>query len=285
MFGFPEATHKIYKHNFLRKIEIKFLFSRIELKDKESLVKEHISPLFPDFQLKKNINLIFDIENKNNIIENKGVTEEQVYFIFKKDKSLLQLTEDSFVLKINGSEYQSLESIIAITENIIKLAPLLGINTFERINFNKLNILELKEVEELSDLSYYAHQKYINTEIRKPNQSQLVINDYRTLTMTNSDEKALLILKYGINSPTNERGKLNHIFIEIDITSKDVHTTETLSTLKEVNKEMFNIFNWTVSNELINLITFLALWYELAALPPNINVVGCTLKSGSLSIL
>ena len=254
MFGFPEATHKIYKHNFLRKIEIKFLFSRIELKDKESLVKEHISPLFPDFQLKKNINLIFDIENKNNIIENKGVTEEQVYFIFKKDKSLLQLTEDSFVLKINGSEYQSLESIITITENIIKLAPLLGINTFERINFNKLNILELKEVEELSDLSYYAHQKYINTEIRKPNQSQLVINDYRTLTMTNSDETALLILKYGINSPTNERGKLNHIFIEIDITSKDVHTTETLSTLKEVNKEMFNIFNWTVSNELINLL-------------------------------
>ena len=82
MFGFPEATHKIYKHNFLRKIEIKFLFSRIELKDKESLVKEHISPLFPDFQLKKNINLIFDIDNKNNILENKGVTEEQVYFMF-----------------------------------------------------------------------------------------------------------------------------------------------------------------------------------------------------------
>ena len=253
MFGFPEANYKTYKHNFLRKIEIKFLFPHIELKDRESLIKECISPLFPDFQLEKKLNFIFDLQNTNEVIENKG-TEEEIYFIFKKAKSLLQLTEDSFVLKINGSEYQSLESIIAITENIIKLAPLLGINTFERINFNKLNILELKEVEELSDLSYYAHQKYINTEIRKPNQSQLVINDYRTLTMTNSDEKALLILKYGINSPTNERGKLNHIFIEIDITSKDVHTTETLSTLKEVNKEMFNIFNWTVSNELINLL-------------------------------
>ena len=253
MFGFPEANYKTYKHNFLRKIEIKFLFPHIELKDRESLIKECISPLFPDFQLEKKLNFIFDLQNTNEVIENKG-TEEEIYFIFKKDKSLLQVTEDSFVLKINGSEYQSLESIIAITENIIKLAPLLGINTFERINFNKLNILELKEVEELSDLSYYAHQKYINTEIRKPNQSQLVINDYRTLTMTNSDEKALLILKYGINSPTNERGKLNHIFIEIDITSKDVHTTETLSTLKEVNKEMFNIFNWTVSNELINLL-------------------------------
>ena len=65
-------------------------------------------------------------------MKNKGVTEEQVYFIFKKDKSLLQVTEDSFVLKINGSEYQSLESIIPITEKIIKLASSLGINTFER---------------------------------------------------------------------------------------------------------------------------------------------------------
>ena len=253
MFGFPEATYKTYKHNFLRKIEIKFLFSRIELKDKESLIKEYISPLFADFQLEKKLNFIFDLQNTNEVIENKG-TEEEIYFIFKKDKSLLQLTEDSFVLKINGSEYQSLESIIPIIEKIIKLASSLGIDTFQGINFNKLNILELKEVKELSDLSYYAHQEYINTEIRKPNQSQLVINDYRTLTMANLDEKALLILKYGVNSPTNEEGKLNHIFIEIDITSKEVRTTETLSTLKKVNKEMFNIFNWTISDKLINLL-------------------------------
>ena len=140
------------------------------------MAKEYISPLFPDFQLEKKLNFIFDLQNTNEVIENKG-TEEEIYFIFKKDKSLLQVTEDSFVLKINGSEYQSLESIIPIIEKIIELASSLGIDTFQGINFNKLNILELKEVEKLSDLSYYAHQEYINTEIRKPNQSQLVIND------------------------------------------------------------------------------------------------------------
>ncbi len=253
MFGFPEAIHKIYKHNFLRKIEIKFLFPPIDLKDKEALVKEYISPLFPDFQEEKKLNFIFDLQNSNEVIENKG-SEEERYFIFKKDKSLLQITEDSFVLKINGSEYQSLKSIIPITEKIIKLASSLGIDTFQGVNFNKLNILELKEVEELSNLSYYAHQEFINTEIRKPHQPQLVINDYRTLTMANLNEKALLVLKYGVNSPTNEEGKLNHIFIEIDITTKDVRVTETLSVLEKVNKEMFNIFNWTVSEKLINLL-------------------------------
>ena len=79
MFGFSEATHKTYKHNFLRKIEIKFLFSPISLEENDSLIKKCLISLFPDYQLEKKLNFIFDIENKNEVIENKG-TEEEIYY-------------------------------------------------------------------------------------------------------------------------------------------------------------------------------------------------------------
>jgi hypothetical protein len=253
MFGFSEATHKTYKHNFLRKIEIKFLFSPISLEENDSLIKKCLISLFPDYQLEKKLNFIFDIENKNEVIENKGA-EEEIYFIFKKDKSSLQINKDSFILKINGSEYQSFKNITFIIEKIVELSSLLKIDVFKVISFNKLNILELKEVEDLSNVSYYAHHEYINSEIRKPNSHNLVINDFRTLSMKNVDEKADLMLKYGLNSPTNEQGKLKHLFIQIDITTQDILKNDVITTLKKVNKELFNVFNWTISYKLINLL-------------------------------
>ena len=258
MFGFPLVEHKVYKNNFLRNIILIFHFNQAELKGKEQTFRGRLDQFFPQFQLSKAESLNITFGNNTGKIQSQNISEEKDIFTFKTKagQSSLVINDSSFLFNFNGLEYQSFNNIKNIVQDILTIANEdLEINIFNNIIFRKLNVLEVNAPNDnmIGDISYTAYNQFISDINRVP-QTQFLINDFRTLTMKNQVENTNLNLKYGLNSPLSIPGQINHIFIDCEISAINVDSNNAIEKIQKINTELFNIFNWVSSQNLIRLL-------------------------------
>lgn len=260
MFGFPEVPRKVYKSNFLRHISITLNYKKIS--DGISLDYESFAPIlsdfFPDFNIGEKRDIGVSFNQQKGIIEREVESHFSNVLIFKNDKtnSSIKISDTDIEIDIEGRLYSSFTDIRRVLEGIFdKCCKTLSINEFLNISIKKLNVLEIDKEgrgkEGFEDFVYSAYNNFMNNDLSIPTK-RFVINDFRSINMHN--ENSLLNLKYGINSPENVPGDIKHIFIDARILQNMVNVQDALNSIDKINQELFNIYNWTISEKLINLI-------------------------------
>lgn len=260
MFGFPEIAHKKFKQNFLRTVIFNFNYNAISyaLKANSNEIYNLFRDVLPspievkDIQTFNTFNISIGNEKNVPVLETKNNLENGVVLILKsKDKNkVLTITNHNINYTIAKSGYDSfietkkeLEIIKTLLEKTLK------INNLSSINLRKINVVEINlQNKNSGQLTYNIFSDIIEQgNLSNPN-VDFVLNNITVLTMKNN-QNGQLILKYGINSPTNTPGLINHILIDIDIhlLNKDVKGLS--KNLELVNNESFNIFNWVISDK------------------------------------
>jgi len=94
--------------------------------------------------------------------------------------------------------------------------------------------------ELLSNLNYFP-----NSELIKQN-----VQNVRYESGRNS-----LNLRYGLNVPPSNNSELGQVILDIDLISlEDTIVENVFSVASNVNKEIFNIFKWAISQNTIDLL-------------------------------
>ncbi len=256
MFGFPEIAHKKFKQNFLRTVIFNFNYNAIsyDLKANSNEIYNLFKDVLPSpIEVKDIQTLNISIGNEKNapILEAKNNLENGVVLILKsKDNNkVLTITNHTISYTIAKSGYDSfietkkeLEIIKTFIEKTLKVTDL------SSVNLRKINVVEINLQDKKSgQLTYNIFNDIIEQgNLNNPN-VDFVLNNITVLTMKNN-QNGQLILKYGINSPTNIPGLINHILIDIDIQILNNDVKGLSKNLESANKESFNIFNWVISD-------------------------------------
>jgi len=257
MFGFPEIAHKKFKQNFLRTVIFNFNYNTISFDFKAN--SDKIYNLFKDvlpypIEVKDVQTFNISIGNEKNVpvLEAKNNLENGVVLILKsKDNNkVLTITNHTISYTIAKSGYDSFVETKKELEKIKDLLDeILEITALSSINLRKINVVEINlQNKNSGQLTYNIFNDLIEQgNLNNPN-IDFVLNNIIVLTMKNN-QNGQLILKYGINSPTNTPGSINHILIDIDIHLLNNNVKELSKNLELANNESFNIFNWVISDK------------------------------------
>lgn len=255
MFGFPETSHNVFKKNFLRTIIFDFQFaSDISLKEKKGELINFFSPFFPILEEAKpsGFSVKFSDKNSTPIIENNMSSDDNILLNFKSQNNnrILSVEKHSLKLIIAGSDYSSFSNMVSLLEVIKKV--LSGVFLVEVLNFNlrKLNVVEIDLKGDTSgEPAVNLFNEFINiSDISFPKKN-LLLNNMTTFQMKNIEFKSQLLVRYGVNSPQNIPGHLNHLLIDIDIHLNELKVDDQIQSIKKVNDEAYNVYNWIISDK------------------------------------
>ena len=255
MFGFPEIAHQKFKQNFLRTVVFNFNYNTIpyDLKANSSKIHTLFKDILPAALEIKNIrNINLSIGNDKIETTTKHVENDVVLTLKNKtNNKILTITNQSINYNIAGSDYDSFIEIKKDLEKIkILLTKVFNVILLTSTNLRKINVVELN-----NNISGQLTYDIFNDIVKQGNLTNpnidFVLNNITVLTMKNK-ENSQLILKYGINSPSNTLGLLNHILIDIDIQLLNKNSKEIVKNIESANNESFNIFSWVISDKFVN---------------------------------
>lgn len=255
MFGFQHIDHKLYRKNFLRKVIFQINFNEISLKNLEADLRIHFKDTFPRITNREGngIQISFD----NNQPNFQSLTESNGYILKNlSGKIVLEATSQSFILSFESNDdYVSFNnSIKYLQDAILFLQSKAGVAEITSYSSRKINIIEFENNSNPNGIVYFLLNNTLigNTDCF-PNMSSINHN-FQSVNFAIKDY--FLNLKYGMNIPPNINSKLGQVIIDIDLVRKENFPTSDFNSIaKNVNDEIFNVFNWIASDNLKNILS------------------------------
>ncbi|MBS1258588.1 MAG: hypothetical protein MAG551_01647 [Candidatus Scalindua arabica] len=256
MFGFPKAERSDiegHKRHYLKSVIFQVKF---EATDEIGKNKDGIASIFKDQFPRANdlkqgqFEVSFKVD-ETPIIQ--SVNQKGAGFQLKPLDGLkvFSFTEDAISLTISGNVYKGFDNIKDNIIHLIEVFKLCKITSFNRVAIRKLNIIEFEvedsienQINPMQILELIINPSLIGNTTYFP-QSECVIRNIHTINY--SKDKNRLNLRYGLVVPdvTIKKGQ---ILVDIDLFTVDNVSVDSLESLSfEINSEIFNIFNWAIS--------------------------------------
>lgn len=256
MFGFPEVKHKTFKNNFLKTVVFQVIFEpNKEIISKKDLISELFEESFPRFHLNttEGINLSFNKDFKDPILT--PLAKENFIEMKSLDgQKIISINATSISVTYGGKIYKDFSRLITDLGRFKDFFSICNIKKVNRVSIRKINNIEFKadagnpsefleyviSPELLSNQSYFPSSEYIKKNIKN---IQYSINDI------------FLNLIYGLNIPPKNIEEIGQIILDIDLMkNREIDINAIFEEAKGLNSEIFNIFNWAISDNTIELL-------------------------------
>lgn len=255
MFGFPEVTHKTFDKNFLKTIIFQFIYNENQQCDDK---KEKIIDIFKENYpiIKRNVAKGFEFSFKKDetpIIQ--PIKDKEGLELKSKDgQKIITVDKTTFTYTVNGDMYKDYKNLKdEILENVQKFLEVCQITAIKRVAIRKINIFEFKKVDDPTDVQEFVITPELNSNLGYyPNRDKIKQN-IQTLNYEAEDWR--LNLKYGLITIPNSKENNGQIVIDIDLFNVGNNESKKLFEITDqINREIYNIFNWVLSKEAMELL-------------------------------
>ena len=258
MFEFPvvdRAIIKDFKRNYLKSVIFQVQFEpNPEISSKRSEIAAIFIDTFPNIEetSKPGFSVSFS-PNQTPIIQ-PSIEKSGYRLRSADDQEIISMDQQSVTYTIAGRKYVNFDSSKRILDDFRRIFKVANITGFTRVAIRKLNIIDFQIQEDskidlvsvsqlllnpklATDLSYFPQIEYIN-------------QNFNTVTYVKESEG--LNLRYGFQQQPNA-AFTGQILIDIDRYTRSKIAQENLDNkLEEINIEIFNVFNWALSDEAID---------------------------------
>ncbi|MEX2593721.1 MAG: TIGR04255 family protein [Anditalea sp.] len=256
MFGFNNIDHKSFNRNFLKSVTFQIKYdnnSSIET-NKERII-EIFKSEYPRRRIQTNGGIEIKFDNTKTPIVQHVKEEKGVELRSEDGQKILNIIENSFSLTITGKAYKNYDGLKNDLSLLNKFLDSFQIKQINRIAIRKLNIIEFRpEDNPISILSYLMNQNLLANLSYFPN-SNLINQNIQSINYKSGN--FYMNLKYGLNmlpsqKPDNNSGQ---VIIDIDLFNLESNPTSEIFKISDViNSEIYNVFNWVISQNTINLL-------------------------------
>lgn len=250
MFGFEQSEHKIFNRNFLRRVNFKIDY---EVINKSILNEETIKSIFlndfPRFVKTKGKGVQITVGSDTPKFEElKG----DDMFILKSSNGLatLEISDKSLTLSFDNTSYKSSKDIKSLLGNI---KTLLGETSLNKVSLNKINIIEFDNDKNPNGILHFLLNKNVIGNMDSFPNTELINHNLQSVNYRNED--FYLNLKYGMNIPPVNRGKIGQVIIDIELakyTKSDWNDLE--NTFNKINNETYNVFCSLINDNTKNIL-------------------------------
>lgn len=259
MFGFPKADRKdvgSFAKNYLKTVifQVKFQPTDLVIKNKGAIIDLY-KDLFPRSNDSFQSGFQISLKQDQTPILNPMSKENQGFELRSADgQKILSFTKDVISYTISGKEYKNFENILRDFDLLNQIFDMCEIKSFNRVAIRKLNVIDFsipvnQEATPMDILSMVLNSELLNNLPYFPS-AEHVQQNIHSLNYVNKEDH--LNLRYGLIVPRME-SKKGQILIDIDLfkTGK-TERNKLLTDFEAINLEIFNIFNWALSEEALN---------------------------------
>lgn len=256
MFGFPKANRPQagqFKKNLLKSVVFQIKFERSEdvvdaFKAKREILKNKFPITNP---ISQNFAEVRFEKDKTPIIQTTSSPNHGYEFKTEDNSKTLFITEDTLSYTIAGPTYKNfLVTISEIKQDFFPILHECCDLKFNRIAIRKINLIEPIELTLSSKALLLSafNEDLVHNITFFPDVTR-VASGVTNVTMENVDKRINIV--YGLLAPIQKGGK-KQILLDIDLFffNQNVPLNLVESKWTEINDEIFNIFNWAISNEL-----------------------------------
>lgn len=264
MFGFPKiektANFKFNK-NFLKSVVFQVKYDENEtILQKKDFIIDAFKNEYPNHKQIQRVGVGFTLkEDKTPIVHPQQSKENGYQFTSKSNDKLLSINTDSITLTISGNTYNNFSGLMEEINKISEIFDECDIKSFNRIAIRKSNFIEFTPEAEKADnvkpmeiLPELLNNTLVQNSLMCPAFEYQKEGVYK---MIFKKDNFLLNLQYGVIK-TNDTPLINSLFLDIDLftTEKKVDTSKLSEMLLVINNEIFNVFSWAVSENLVKIL-------------------------------
>lgn len=256
MFGFPIAPRPKggqFKRNLLKSVIFQLKFE--QTKNVVSCFVANCDTLKSKFPItnptSQSVAQVRFEKDKTPIIQTASSLTHGYEFKTEDNSKILVITEDTLFYTITGPAYQNFsEAISEIKQDFFPILKESHVSKFIRIAIRKVNLIEPIEPNHSGkDLLTVAFNEDLVHNITSFPQLTQVASGVTNVRMEDADKTLNIV--YGLLAPIQIKGK-RQILLDIDLFLFNQNAPLDLIEAKwtTINDEIFNIFNWAISQEL-----------------------------------
>ncbi len=258
MFGFPDAERPSageFKKNLLKSVIFQVKFERSEdvvscFKTKREVLKEK----FPITNtITENIAEVRFEKDKTPLIQTANSPNIGYEFKTEDNNKTLAITEDTLSYTVFGPSYKNF--FVASSEiegDFFEILKESNVLKFNRVAIRKINLIEPEDpIPSNKDLLSYVFNKDLINNITAFPELDLMASGISNVTMKKADKRLNVV--YGLLAPSQKKAN-KQILLDIDLFFFDQNCglDSLIQKWKEINDEIFRIFNWAISKDLIS---------------------------------
>lgn len=259
MFGFPKVDRSLskdFKRNFLKSVirQVKFAHNQ-SFVDKKGEIESLLKSVFPRVSSVTEQSFILSDANKQNTTTKTVRDSSQGYQLKSQDgQKVLTIATDSITLEISGNAYTVFEDVEKENPIIDQVCHLCGSNSFSQVSIRKVNIFgfNFDEDSELDSIGFagFALNEDLHSNFINFPSNEIIEQSLHTVRYVNKTD--IMNLKYGLIVPSKDQQK-GEFVIDIDVIRRsEVSVSDLKENLVHINDEIFNVFNWMISNNIVD---------------------------------
>ncbi len=257
MFGFPRVDRQKnfqFKRNFLKSAIFQVRFERNpRVMNKKKAIIESLEGIYPNHNIIKGVGIGLKFEPKKTpIVEQLHEDRGAILFKSKDLKRILNISDEAITFTTLGKGYTNFDDFLTEINKFKAVYDISGIKEFNRVAIRKINIIEFSPREGFKNLSVdflpvIFNNAIVDSYLIFPGRSNIE-QGITTLNYISGDNRLNLI--YGL-LPFNNQTKRHSVMLDIDVfsTASSFKTGKLSTKLTEINSEIFNIFNWAISEQ------------------------------------
>lgn len=256
MFGFPNADRPKagqFKRNLLKSVIFQVKFEKSEdvvigFKEKREILKN----IFPiTNRISQNFAHVTFEKDKTPIVQTANSPTHGYEFKTVDNNKILVITEDTLSYTIAGPTYKNFQVAVSEMKDVFfKILQDCNVVIFNRIAIRKINLIEPVVPPFVNrDLLFAVFNDQLVKSFTYFPDIEKVVSGVTNVTMENADSR--LNISYGLIAPLHKKDK-PRVLLDIDVflVNQKVDLNSIESIWKEINNEIFKIFNWAISTDL-----------------------------------
>jgi uncharacterized protein (TIGR04255 family) len=257
MFNFPHTDHRKYKKNFLKTVIFQIAFEESTmLVDKKAKIVEIFNKVFPrvNDKVTKGIQISFKNDQTPILqqIEN-NKTGVSIEMRSNDGQRVLSIDNTSLSYTIGGKSYTSFDDLKMDLVLLNSFFGLSEIKKVKRIAIRKINIIDFVVNTNASDFLAHLVSSELLSNLNYFPDTQFIRQNIQSISYQKDD--FTLNIKYGLNIPKTIDKEIGQIILDIDLfNTSQIDSNNTIRVAEEINNEIFNIFNWAISDNTKNLL-------------------------------
>jgi len=258
MFGFPDSHRKDgfkHKKNLLRTAIFQLKYPKVEtIRENHEKLERQLLSKFPNKKdlMRGEAKIRFE-PSKTPILESASGAKNGFEFRTEDDKKIFRIAEEAFSYTVFGDVYMNFEETSKELEGL--LLPALetcGIDAVSWVSARKINIMEPSVSDNFTSASLlnFAFNENIISHIMAFPNTTIVKSGVSQVTLKTADYR--LNFSYGLlPKPPEVKMDKPQLILDIDLISESqFQVKDVIPEWRKINQEMYNIFNWSISEQL-----------------------------------
>lgn len=259
MFGFPRIDRDDdfqYASNFLRSAIFQVRYDSIEnIKEIKSEIKGLFIESFPRYNdaIDQGIKITAPPPGSDKTPYMEAIKDKEGMEMRSQDgKMNISIAHNQFTLTVSGDVYSNFLGLLNQLSAIDRFFEICDIKRLSRVSLRKINVIDfLHEGNDMIETSNKIFSSNVTQNIQTYPGEEFIKKNIQQVTY--ESENDTLIFKHGLVpelAQNQGNGNYSSVLIDIDrINVSDTPVNEMTERAKELNREIFDIFLWSLSQE------------------------------------